>query len=515
MSPELASPRARSWTAALPKAWRGPLFRLALASLTIFAITFGDWLAMADQWWNISTYNHILFVPFIVAWLIWIRRAELAPLVPQVWWLGLGGLAAAMMLWLLGAAAGVNTVSQAGAVTALIWAAITTLGPRVAAACAFPLAYLLFLVPFGDELVPALQMITAVMVIWLTEASAIPAVIDGVFIDTPAGLFEVAEACSGVKFLVAMAALGVLVAYSCFTSWSRRIVFLAACLIVPIIANGVRAWGTIYIAQSAGLEFAEGFDHVFYGWVFFALVVAGLLAVFWRWFDRDPDDLGIDFSRWARDDHRAASASRPLWHLGAVAATLAVFPAWNLAAAQVEADIPARIAFAPVPGWTQVDHAPQVAWQPRMTGADHRLLGRFRDAQGRTVDVVFGLYAAQSEGREAGAFGQGALVPDTPWRRLALWPGDGSAHGEILFANGMVKRHALTSYRSGDRITGSVTRLKLATLADRLTLRATPTMTLILSVEGADDAEAAAAIAAFDTAMGDRGAWMDRIAGLR
>ena len=156
----------------------------------------------------------------------------------------------------------------------------------------FPLLYLCFLVPFGDALVPALQMVTAVITIHLTRLSGIDAAIDGVFIDTPAGLFEVAEACSGVKFLVAMAALGVLVAYACFRSPRRRAVFLAAAFALPILANGVRAWGTIAIAQALGIEFAQGFDHVVYGWVFFALVVAALLAASWRWFERVPEETG-------------------------------------------------------------------------------------------------------------------------------------------------------------------------------------------------------------------------------
>ena len=131
-------------------------------------------------------------------------------------------------------------------------------GPRVAAGVLFPLAYMAFLVPFGDEIVPMLQTITATMAIELTQMSGVPAEIDGVFIDTPAGLFEVAEACSGVKFLVAMVALGTLVAHLCFRSWKRRALFMAAAVVVPVLANGVRAWGTIYIAHSQGIEFAAG-----------------------------------------------------------------------------------------------------------------------------------------------------------------------------------------------------------------------------------------------------------------
>jgi exosortase/archaeosortase family protein len=116
--------------------------------------------------------------------------------------------------------------------------------------------------------------------------------VDGIYIDTPVGLFIVAEACSGVRFLVAMVTLAVLVAFTRFESWSRRGLFLLAAIIIPILANGVRAWGTIYIAQFRGVEFAAGFDHIFYGWIFFAIIVAVLLAAAWRFFERDPQDFG-------------------------------------------------------------------------------------------------------------------------------------------------------------------------------------------------------------------------------
>lgn len=517
MSPE-ATAVGSEVRQALPTAWRSGLLRLAAAWLALAIATWGDWAAMFGQWWNISTYNHILFVPPIVGWLIHLRRRELLEIGPAPWWPGLAPLAATMLVWLVGSVAGVNIVSQFGAVASLIVIVPAMLGPRVALACAFPLAYLVFLVPFGDEMVPTLQMVTADIVIWLTHLSGVEAVIDGVFIDTPVGLFEVAEACSGVKFLVAMIALGVLVCYACFRSWKRRAVFMASAIALPILANGVRAWGTIFIAQSQGIEFAVGFDHIFYGWVFFAIVVFLLLAVFWRRFDRDPDELGIDFPGVVHGERLArltGAGARPEAHLAAAIALLAAVFAWNLAASSVEAAIPERIELPQIDGWQRVESASEIAWQPRFAGADHTLFGRYRDASGREVDVAFALYAAQSDGREAGAAGEGALVPDTPWRWVAPWTSDAAGTGEELMALGRVRRHAVTSYRLGDTLTGSAATLKLQSMAARLTLARQPTMTLILSVEGMDGATADRTIADFTAATGNRGEWMDRIAGLR
>jgi exosortase A len=498
----------------LPQAWRMPLLRLALAWVGLFALHLGDWAAMAAQWWDSSTYNHILLIPAIVGWMVWQRAPQIGQLVPQGWWPGLLALAGALFLWLLGSVSGVNLASQLGAVLALQAAVLALLGPRVAIALLFPLAYMLFLVPFGDELVPPLQMITADITIALTHWSGIQAEIDGVFINTPAGLFEVAEACSGVKFLIAMIALGTLVAHVCFRSWTRRALFMAVAVILPIVANGIRAWGTVYIAQSQGVAFAAGFDHIFYGWVFFALVMGLLLAIGWRFFDRSPDEAFVDPQAIDRLPLLAAAERLALpgwWALAGVALLAMGSIGWAVQAHRLEAPVPDTIALPQVPGWQRVDHAPDIWWEPRASGADHRLLGSYADAQGRRVEVFFGFYAAQAEGREPSAFGQGALVPGTDWRWLKPAPPIGSGHAEWLQALGEHDRLAVTFYRSGDLLTGSAVQLKLAAMRDRLLLRRVPAAVLIVSAEehGADPEPA---VADFLAAAGPVDAWMDRVA---
>jgi exosortase A len=498
-----------------PSAWRAPLMRLTLAWALLIALAARDWAAMAHQWFGISTYNHIVFVPPIAAWLVWLRRRELAKLTPEAWWPGLALLAGALFVWLLGTLAGLDSASQLGAVAALIAVTMAVLGPRVGAALAFPLGYLLFLVPFGDELVPVLQTLTAKGVVALAHLTGMEARIDGVFIHTRAGLFEVAEACSGVEFLVAMVALGALAAERCFTSWRRRVGFLVAAILLPIVANAVRAWGTIAIAQVAGLAFAAGFDHIFYGWIFFALVVAILLAASWRWFDRAPDDPGIDAERIAASPLLTRLARLRLAPGAAIAGIAAMalgFAAWSAATAGLEAPLPSRIAPPQVAGWHLAAPLAGPSWSPRGAGAGRKLLTHYRDEKGRAVDLYLGLYAQQAGDRDAAAFGEGALTPGTAWRWLEPAAQRPAYAGEWLLAQGHVRRLAQTSYRTGGETTGSAARFKLRAMRDRLLLRAEPATVLILSSEGAN---ADSDLAAFRAAAGDLDRWMDRAAGLR
>lgn len=288
MPPEAAL-SMRPAAGALPAAWRAPLIALAVSAAALVALTARSWGAMLHQWWNIDTYNHVLLVPFVIAWLVAIKEDDLVRITPRPFVPGLLALAGALALWRAGDASGINLVAQAGTVGALQAAVLTVLGLRAAIVLALPIAFAAFLVPFGDEIIPPLQMITANIAIALTHASGVPARIEGVHIHTPAGLFIVAEACAGVKFLVAMLTLGALFCATRFVSWRRRAVFMAACLVVPIIANGVRAWATIYVAQFIGAQRATGFDHIVYGWVFFAIIVAVLLGAAWRFVEREPE----------------------------------------------------------------------------------------------------------------------------------------------------------------------------------------------------------------------------------
>ncbi|MCB2077808.1 MAG: exosortase A [Novosphingobium sp.] len=502
----------------VPDRWRSGLRVLVLAVIAQILAFLPDWAAMAGQWWNSSTYNHILLVPAIIAWAVWQRAEQVLKLTPSPWWPGLILAGGAAFVWLLGAFSGLSTARHLGVVTMIMATVITMLGPKASTGLAFPLGYMLFLVPVGDEFVPALQMITAAITIALVHLSGIEATINGVFIDTPVGLFEVAEACSGVKFLVAMIAFGVLVANLCFVSWRRRVVFLAACVIVPILANGVRAWGTIYAAQFFGVEAAAGFDHIVYGWFFFAIVIAVMLAGSWRFFDREVDAPLIDEQAIGRSAllGRMEAMRAGTWiSIAALALLFAGAQTWAREADRLQAEVPRQVWLPEVAGWHRIDYAPAVWWEPRASGADHRLLGSYSDHDGHKVDVFVAIYSSQGEGREAGGHGEGALGEDGAWSWLSPGSAVDTAASDRLLANGNVERVALTWYHTGSLTSGSNLQLKFKAMSDRLFLRARPTVLLILSAEENPGQDATAVLKRFRRDIGPIDIWMDDMATVR
>ncbi len=340
---------ARTETAA-PTAWRLYLAAVAAVTAAILLLFHRDVAALLNLWWTSTTYGHCLFIAPVVTWLVWTRREELSQLSPRSWWPGLIVVAIGGFGWLLGGAAGVAFARQFGLVVMLQGAVIAILGPHVARGLAFPLLFAFFMVPFGEWLEPPLQSVTVAIVMPLLHLVGVPAEVDGVLIRAGRYWFEVAEACSGSKFVLSMLAFGMLVANTCFRSWRRRAAFMAVSLFVPVLANGVRAFGTIYAADLTSLEAATGFDHIVYGWIFFALVMAVVMAGAWRWFDRAPDEPAFDPAA-LLPPRRHTLALAPAAFL--VLATVAIFPSWAGALGDRSQALPRRLTLPEVPGWTR------------------------------------------------------------------------------------------------------------------------------------------------------------------
>ncbi len=493
----------RRSTATLTAAWRTHLAALAVAALAILLLFRRDVADLATLWWTSTTYGHCLFILPVVAWLVWTRRRELAALTPAAWWPGLALVGAGGAGWLVGDAAGVAAARHFGLVITVQGAVVTILGPHIGRALLFPLAFAFFAVPFGEWLEPPLQDVTATLVMPLLHLMGVPAELDGVLIHAGPYYFEVAEACSGSKFVLSMLAFAVLVANTCFRSWRRRTLFLAVSLIVPVLANGVRAFGTIYAAQLVGLKAATGFDHIVYGWLFFALVMAAVMAGGWRWFDRAPDDPAFDPAALpAPRRHRMTPAAAALL----VMATVALFPAWAAAIGGRAQPLPQQVHLPEVPGWTRAPLSTRAPWEPFYPTADHRLIGRYVDRQGQAVDLAVAVFARQEEGKELVSYGTGVLREADRWVRVADLPAiEGGAAMRITAAGPAgtpVERVVATWYRASGIVTARPAFVKLATLKARLLGGEPGAVALHLSAERQPGRDPAAAIARFRAALG-------------
>ena len=481
--------------------WRRHLSALAVVAaltLTLFARDAGR---MVATWWTSTTFGHCFVIVPVIAWLVWQRRALLARLSPVAWWPGLVVVAAGGAAWLVGEAGAVTFARQLGLVVMLQGGVVTLLGPHVTRGLAFPLGYALFLVPFGEWLEAPLQLVTVRLAVPLLALVGVPASANGVMIHAGRYWFEVAEACSGAKFVIAMVAFGVLVANLCFTRWSRRLAFLAASVVVPVLANGGRAAMTMWVANRTSVEAASGFDHIVYGWVWFAVVMAATLAVGWRWFDRPVDAPAFDPAT------LSGGVRRSLALLPAVVIAVAIpeaFALWGSAAVARATPTSDRLGLPAVPGWHRVPLDARAPWRPWYPGADHLLIGRYADAAGDAVDVAVAVYDGQGEGRSLVAYGTGA-PGEGPWLRVAdLPPIAGAAAMRIAAPNGSalpVERVVTTRYLVGETLTGRPAVVKLATLRAHLFGGSQRALAVHLSAEVTPEHDPVAAIARLAAAL--------------
>ena len=491
-------------------AWRRHAVILAAVAVALLALFRTDVAALTAIWWTSTTFGHCLFITPVLAWLVWQRRAGLAQIAPVGWAPGLALVAVGGFGWLVGDASGVALARHLGIVMMLQGSVVTILGPNVARALLFPLAYAVFLVPFGEGLEEPLQTVTVAMTMPLLHLFGVPAQVDGVLITIPNGYFEVAEACSGAKFVIAMIAYGALVANVCFVSWRRRAIFMIVAVIVPVVANGVRAFATIYAAYLTSVERATGVDHIVYGWVFFGLVMAATLALGWRWFDRAPDAPVFD---------PAALQTVPKLRLDALIAaalvlvTAAAFPAWSAAIAGRAQVLPDQIALPDVPGWHRVPVGAGVPWSPTYPGADHFLFGRYADDSGNAVDLAIAVYGSQHEGKELVAFGVGAIREDDIWLRVEDLPALSGGSVMRITAPGPVERLVATWYRVGDVVTHRDSLVKLETLKAKLLGGTQRAVAVHVSAQVAPGRDTRAAMAKFVAALGPIERVADRAAG--
>src|SRR5688572_8963191 len=368
-----------------------------------------------EVWRGSDTYTHCFFVIPIAAWLAWRRRGELARMEPEPFLPGLLLIAAAGALWIVAHAAGVLFYEQLGFALLVPLLILTVFGIRIARVITFPLAFLLLAVPFGEALHPMLMGFTARAAVFGLRLTGVPVAVEGMYLTTPTGNWQVVEACSGLRFLISMFTLGCLFAYLHFRTPRNRILFGALSLVVPILANGLRAYVMVLTGYLSRQDIGEGFDHYLIGWIVFAIVMAIFFFIGSRWREAPGPPAAS-----APPPSEGRGSRRGVVGVAVAAIALALAPAafasWSRPAAHA-----APVALpAPEPrgGWTRI-RTPPSGWTPGYRGAEAEPRAVY-EKDGALVDCYPGFYRNQTQGRELIHFAN-VIVPrgESRWRIVA------------------------------------------------------------------------------------------------
>ena len=233
------------------------------------------------------------------------------------------------------------------------------------------------------------------------------------------------EACSGVRYLIASFTVGTLFAYLNYQSNKRRLLFVLVSILVPILANWLRAYMIVMLGHLSGNKLAVGVDHLIYGWVFFGIVIMLMFAIGVRW--AEPET-AHHASPLADTSVSGGVQTASIWIYAACLALLVALPLpvkWNIARMEQSAAVslapPDRLAA----DWHAIEpEAPAFRPAYQMPLAEFNTLYQGKDGK---VGLFLAYYRNQTYGQKL-VTSSNVLVSsgDLRWTRL------GSGHRATL-----------------------------------------------------------------------------------
>lgn len=241
--------------------------------------------AMAEVWGRVDYYSHGFLVPLVALWAATGQRHRLPRLPARRDGRGFAALAASLAVYTAGLGAGLLWLQGLSLVAAVGSLVLALRGPQWLRALAFPVGYLIFMVPVPEPwlapLIVKLQLFVSAAGVFLLQSVGTPLYRDGNVIQLPGGesLF-VAEACSGITSIVTLVPLAVFLAYFTERTLPRRCVLVAAVVPLAMIGNLARVVLTVIAAQRYGAEAAaSGFFHESAGLLTYVLGCLALLGL--------------------------------------------------------------------------------------------------------------------------------------------------------------------------------------------------------------------------------------------
>ena len=256
----------------------------ALVSISVLVCLVGfsgSLLELVRRWIAQEEYSHGFLIPVIAAWLLWTRRDALFASIGRPSSTGPALILLAAVMHILGKLSALFILSQAGFIVALIGVVLGLGGYSLFKVTFIPIIFLIFAIPLPYVVDAALslrlQLISSELGTFFIRMFQIPVYLEGNVIDLGIYKLQVVEACSGLRYLYPLLSLGFLAAYLFHAPlWQRALVFLSA-IPITIVMNSFRIGLVGVLVNYWGPQDADGFLHMFEGWIIF-IACAGVLV---------------------------------------------------------------------------------------------------------------------------------------------------------------------------------------------------------------------------------------------
>lgn len=415
---QVATPSVYASRSEVAQPWRQALPALLFVLGWTLFLYRDTGIAMVTIWARSDTFAHAFLVVPIVLWLIWRRRQAVVCETPQPAISMFVLVACAALAWLLGDLAAINALTQLAYVAVLVLAVPAVLGLAVTRQIMFPLGFLFFAVPLGEFLMPQLMEWTATFTVLALRLSGVAVYREGLQFVIPSGNWSVVEACSGVRYLIASLTVGTLFAYLNFQSTQRRVLFVIVSLVVPVIANWLRAYMIVMLGHLSDNKLAAGVDHLIYGWLFFGLVIMLMFFIGARW--AEPDQVPAARNAAAPARLQAFNAARLLVATAGFAALVALphIAVWALERGQGDGPVALSAPAVLDADWQAVP-AVEPGFKPAFQNPSAEINRSYASA-GRTVGLYLGYYHHQDYSRKLVSSNNVLVVSNDPqWAQVA------------------------------------------------------------------------------------------------
>jgi len=256
-----------------------------LLLLALFAVYAPHIAYMAVNWWNDPNYSHGFLVPAVAAYLLWRNRDDLKRAAdrPNAW--GLAVIVAGLLLLVLGYIGHEFFLRRFSLIPVLWGLVLTAWGWGLARRVWFPATYLVLMIPLPyvvyDSVAFPLRLVAASFAGWVLQLTGMPVLVEGNIINLPNTVLDVVDACSGIRSLISLLAVGLLLAYFVTPRIWQKVLLVLLVPPVAIFTNALRVVSAGLLAESFGPKVLDGVMHDLTGWIVFMAAFALLAFLAW------------------------------------------------------------------------------------------------------------------------------------------------------------------------------------------------------------------------------------------
>jgi exosortase D (VPLPA-CTERM-specific) len=448
---------------------------------------------LANQWWSNNMYSYGFLIPFISLYLVWIRRERLLniPPVPST----LKGsilFSAGLLMFVVGQVGGILSVQELSLIVTLLGSVLLILGASAFKVLWFPVAYLIFMIPIWEIVTDPLhlpfQLFSATIGVKLLQSVGIPVYQQGIYMELPNITLEVARACSGVNYLIAVIAIGIPQAYLFLKGWTKRVLLVGFAVTIAVLSNGLRVALIGFLSYHGLGGDIHGPYHVLQGLFVSMVGYAALFGGLWV-LTRTSSSNPLKMIQ----DKGPASDSIPQnekVHFIGWSLTLLFLLGGSYALVHQPRSIPLRAEIVNFPmeiGEWQGKARESEFQVYKKLGVDQELSRAYSSASGDKLNLYVGYFAYQRQGKEMISYQTDDLHREASIRKLDLFPHRPVEINQVVQRGGKYKREVLFWYDLNGRIVADKSKAKAWMVWDGLTRGRTNGAVVILSSEWSID----------------------------